>query len=233
MKELFKKEIKQLLNSPVGYVVPALFALFLGYMFLKDVFVIGSASLKSFFGIAPWLLFLFIPALSMRTISEEKRTNTMEVLLTLPISEREVVGAKIGALATVIAITWALTFSVPLVLGMISGLAFAEIAVGYVGVFVLSMAYLSFALFISSKVHNQIASFLISTFVLFLITTLSSDFLANILPKAAQDVLIFLSPTLHMDTFSKGVVDMRSVAYFVGLFLIFFELTVAELKKRT
>lgn len=233
MKELFKKELKQLLNSPVGYVVPTLFALFLGYMFLKDVFVIGSASLKSFFGSAPWLLFLFIPALSMRTISEEKRTNTIEVLLSLPISEREIVGAKIGALAVIVGITWALTLSIPLVLGMIAKLAPVEIVVGYVGVFLLSMTYLSFALFISSKVYNQIAAFLISTFVLFLITTLSSDFLANILPKTAQDALIFLSPTLHMDTFSKGVIDMRSVAYFIGLFLIFFELTVAELKKRT
>lgn len=233
MKELFKKEMRQLLNTPVGYVVPALFALFLGYMYLKDVFVIGSASLKSFFGIAPWLLFLFIPALSMRTISEEMRTNTIEVLLSLPISEREIVGGKVSALAVMIGITWALTISIPIVLGMIAGLAIVEIVVGYIGVYLLSLTYLSFSLFVSSKIRNQIAAFLVSTFILFLVTTLSSDFLANILPKTVQDILIFFSPTLHMDTFSKGVIDMRSVAYFIGLFLIFFELTVAELKKRT
>lgn len=233
MKPLYKKELMQLLNSPVGYSVPIVFTLFLGYLFIKDVFVIGSASLKPFFGVAPWLLFVLIPALSMRSISEEKKSNTIEVLMTLPLSEEIIVFAKLLSLFTLVTITIALTISIPLVLGFISSLYIPEIIVGYSGLLLLSLLYLSFSLFISSRVSNQIASFSISTIILFLVTTLSSDFLANLLPKSIQDFLLFGSPLLHLDNFVKGVIDLRSLSYFIVLIVVFFKLTVTELKKRT
>ena len=233
MKALYKKELMQLLNSPVGYSVPIVFALFLGYLFMKDVFVVGSASLKPFFSVAPWLLFLLIPALSMRSLSEEKRSNTIEVLMTLPISESTIVLAKLLSIFTITALTLALTLSIPLVLGFISALYIPEIIVGYVGLLLLSLLYLSFSLFISSRVSNQIASFSLSVIILFVMTTLSSDFLSNILPKSIQDILIFGSPILHLDNFVKGVVDLRSLSYFIVLTVIFFNLTVIELQRRT
>lgn len=233
MKALYKKELMQFLNSPVGYTVPVVFAVFLGYLFLKDVFIIGTASMKSFFSVAPWLLFILIPALSMRSISEEKKTNTLEVLLTLPLSEEKIVRAKFASIFTLIAITLALTFSIPLVLGFLAKLYFPEILVGYLGLLLLSLSYLSFSLYISSKVSNQIASFSLSVTLLFLITTLSSDFLANLLPKVAQDFLLFASPILHLDNFAKGVLDLRSLLYFVVFSLFFYQLTVKELQKRT
>lgn len=233
MKHLYKKELLHYLNSPVGYSVPIVFALFLGYLFIKDVFVIGSASLKPFFNVSPWLLFVLIPALSMRSISEEKQSNTIEVLMTLPLSERNIVLAKLLSLFTITAITLGLTLSIPIVLGFISNLYIPEILVGYVGLTLLSLLYLSFSLYVSSRVSSQIASFSLSVVSLFLITTLSSDFLANILPKALQDVLIFGSPLLHLENFTKGVIDLRSLSYFLFLIILFFELTVKQLQKRT
>lgn len=233
MKALYKKELMQFLNSPVGYTVPVVFALFLGYLFTKDVFIIGTASMKSFFSVAPWLLFILIPALSMRSISEEKKTNTIEVLLTLPLSEEKIVRAKFASIFTVLAITLALTLSIPLILGFLAKLYLPEILVGYVGLLLLSLSYLSFSLYVSSKVTNQIASFSLSVITLFLITTLSSDFLANLLPKTAQDLLLLVSPILHLDNFAKGVLDLRSLFYFIVFTLIFYQLTVKELQKRT
>lgn len=233
MKHLYKKELMHYLNSPVGYTVPIVFALFLGYLFIKDVFVIGSASLKPFFSVAPWLLFVLIPALSMKSISEEKQNNTIEVLLTLPISESQIVFAKLMSLFTITAVTLGLTCSIPIVLGFISNLYIPEIIIGYIGLILLSLLYLSFSLYVSSKVSSQIASFSISVVSLFLITTLSSDFLANIFPKTVQDILIFGSPLLHLENFVKGVVDLRSLSYFLFLILVFFDLTVKELQKRT
>lgn len=233
MKHLYKKELLHYLNSPVGYTVPIVFALFLGYLFIKDVFVVGSASLKPFFGVAPWLLFILIPAISMKSISEEKQNNTIEVLMTLPISESRIVLAKLLSLLTIISITIALTLSIPLTLGMISNLYLPEIAMGYVGLILISLLYLSFSLYISSRTTSQIASFAISVVSLFLLTTISSDFLANILPKTVQDVLIFASPLLHLENFTKGVLDLRSLSYFLFLIVLFFGLTVKELQKRT
>jgi len=232
MKALYKKEMMQLLNSPVGFTVPIVFAIFLGYLFTKDVFIIGSASMQSFFSVAPWLLFILIPALSMRSISEEKRTNTIEVLLTLPLSESQIVFAKYASIFSIILITLGLTLSIPLVFGFLAKLYFPEILVGYVGLLLLSLSYLSFSLFISSKINNQIAAFAVSVVVLFLITTLSSDFLSSILPKSAQDILLFASPILHLENFSKGIIDMRSAIYFIIFTLVFYLLTVKELSKR-
>ena len=233
MKALYKKELMQYLNSPMGYVVPFVFAVFAGYLFLKDVFVVGSASLQPFFGIVPWLLFLYIPALAMRTLSEEKRANTMEVLLSLPITEQSVVTAKFLALATVISLTLGLTLSIPLILGLLAHLSIVEVTIGYVGILSVALLYLSITLFIASKVGNQIASFAVSAIVLFVVTALSSDFLANILPKAAQDILLYVSPLMHLDNFAKGVIDLRSVSYFVFVTLLFLDLTVMQLRKRT
>jgi len=232
MKALYKKEIMQLLNSPVGFTVPIVFAIFLGYLFTKDVFVIGSASMRSFFSVAPWLLFILIPALSMRSISEEKKTNTIEVLLTLPLSESQIVFAKCASIFSIILITLGLTLSIPLVFGLLAKLYLPEILVGYVGLLLLSLSYLSFSLFVSSKINNQIAAFAVSVIVLFLVTTLSSDFLSSILPKSAQDILLFASPILHLENFSKGIIDMRSAIYFIIFTLVFYLLTVKELSKR-
>lgn len=232
MKELIRKELGQQLNSLAGYVVPALFVILLGYLFLKDVFVINSASMKTFCGTAPWLLFLFIPALALRTFSEEKRTNTLDVLLSLPITERALVAGKMISLTVGIAYALLLTLPIPLILGFLAGLSIPEIIVGYMGVLLLGIAYLSFSMYVSSRMNNQITAFLTTTLVLFLVTTLSSDFLANLLPKTVQDILLFASPTLHLDNFAKGVIDMRSVVYFAGIIYVFFELTVAQLKKR-
>ncbi len=233
MKALYKKEVMQLLNSPVGFTVPIIFALFLGYLFTKDVFVIGSASMQSFFSVAPWLLFILIPALSMRSISEEKKTNTIEVLLTLPLSESQIVFAKCASIFSIVAITLGLTLSIPLVFGFLAKLYFPEIIVGYIGLLLLSLSYLSFSLFVSSKLSNQIAAFAVSVITLFLITTLSSDFLSSILPKVAQDFLLFASPILHLENFAKGIIDIRSTLYFVIFTLVFYLLTIKELKKRT
>lgn len=232
MRALYKKEIMQYLNSPMGYVVPVVFALFLGYLFLKDVFVVGSASLQPLFGTAPWLLFLYIPAISLRTLSEEKKSNTLEVLISLPIAEQSIVWAKFLALATIVAVTLGLTLSIPLLLGFLTHYSVVEIIVGYVGIYLVSLLYLGMTFFISARLTNQIAAFAVSALLLFVITALSSDFLANLLPKSLQDLLLFASPLLHLDNFTKGIIDMRSLAYFFFLTYLFLDLTIMQLRKR-
>src|SRR3989344_5665671 len=104
MKNLYKKEIAYYLNNPIGYIVVILFAVFANFLFVKDIFVVGSASMRPFFSFLPWLFLVFVPALTMRILSEEKRVNTLEVLLTLPVSETQVVLAKFFALLTVAAV---------------------------------------------------------------------------------------------------------------------------------
>src|SRR4030065_469479 len=79
MKYLYKKELNYYLNNPIGYIVLVLFAVFANFLFVKDIFIVGSASMRPFFNFLPWLFLIFVPALTMRIISEEKRVNTIDV----------------------------------------------------------------------------------------------------------------------------------------------------------
>src|SRR3989344_1559691 len=167
MLTLYKKELNYYLNNPVGYLAIILFAVFANFFFVKDIFVVGSANLRPFFGIVPWLLLVFIPALAMRIISEEKRTNTMEILLTLPISETQIVIAKFLALLTVSGIGLLLTIGLPISLSVITKVYLPEILAGYTGGILLAGFYISLSMFFSSQTKNQVVAFLGSALTLF------------------------------------------------------------------
>lgn len=232
MKALFKKELSYYLNNPLGYIVLILFAVFANYLFVKDIFVLGSASMRSFFGILPWLFLVFIPALSMRIFSEEKRVNTIEVLLTLPISETQVVLAKFFCLLTLTAISLVLTLSLPISLSFLTKINIVEILVGYLGSLFLAGAFISLSMFFSNLTKNQVVAFLLSVLSIFFLLVLSTDYFSTVLPKVVQDFLIYFSPIFHLQNFAKGVIDLRSLFYFFSLTILFLFLTIIDLEKR-
>lgn len=232
MFNLYKKELNYYLTNAIGYIVIVLFAVFANFLFIKDIFVVGSASMKSFFGILPWLFLIFIPALSMRIFAEEKRSNTIEVLLSLPISETQIVLAKFLALLTLTVISLALTLSLPISLAFISKLYLPEILTGYLGIIFLAGAFISLSIFFSTQTKNQIIAFLISAMLIFLLTLLSSDFLGNVIPKIIQDFLAYFSPVYHLNNFIKGIIDLRSLIYFLSFIAVFLFLSITVLEKR-
>lgn len=229
---LYKKELNYYLNNPIGYIIVILFAAFANFLFVKDVFVSGSASMRPFFNLLPWLILIFIPALTMRTLSEEKRTNTVEVLLTLPISERQIVVAKFLALMSLTIIALSLTFGLPISLSYLSKLYLPEIIVSYIGILFLAGVFISLTMFFSSLTKNQVVAFLISVLMLFFLLVLGSDILSNSLPKILQDFLSYFSPLYHLQSFSRGVIDIRAVIYFVSFSTITLFLTVVNLERR-
>lgn len=232
MFTLYKKELNYYLNNPIGYIIVILFAVFANFMFVKDIFLVGSASLRPFFTILPWLLMIFIPALTMRILSEEKRVNTIEILLTLPISERQIVVSKFLALTTISFIGLFLTMGLAFSLSFLTTLYLPEIIIGYIGAILLSALFISISMFFSSLTKNQVIAFLSSTITLFFLILLSSDFFTTSIPKFIQDILIYFSPGYHLQNFAKGVVDLRSLVYFVSLTISFLFLTIIDLKKR-
>ncbi len=232
MKSLYKKEIGYYLNNPIGYIIVILFGVFANFLFVKDIFLIGTASMKPFFSFLPWLFMIFIPALSMRILSEEKRTNTLETLLTLPISETQIVTAKFFALLTVVCIGLLLTLSLPISLAFLSGLYFPETLVGYLGAISISASFIAVCMFFSSQTKNQVVAFLSSVIVLFLLIVLATDFISTIFPRILLDYAILFSPTYHLQNFIKGILDFRSIFYFLGITTIFLFLTIIDLEKR-
>lgn len=232
MFTLYKKEFNHYLHNPIGYIVVILFALFANFLFIKDIFSVGSASMRPFYALLPWLFLVFVPALTMRVFSEEKRTNTIEVLLTLPVSESQIVLAKLGALCTMVFIGLILTFGLPVSLSFLTKLYLPEIIVGYLGSFLMATLYIAISMFFSVNTKNQIISFLFSVITIFLLTVMGTDFLANVLPKFILDLINYFTPTYHFQNFIKGIVDLRSSIYFVSGILVFLLLTIISLEKR-
>jgi len=232
MKTLFKKEVQFYFNNPIGYIVISLFAATINFLFIKDIFIVNIASMKQFFSFLPWVLLFFIPALSMRIFSEEKRTNTMELLLTLPITETQIVISKFLALLSLIVINLILTLALPIYLAISTHIYIPEILVGYVGIIMFSSFFLSISIFFSLKSKNQIVSFLISLITHFILLSISSDLFSGILPKFVQDILIFFAPLSHLQNFIKGTLDLRSILFFLSGTILFIILTVLDLEKK-
>jgi ABC-2 type transport system permease protein len=169
----------------------------------------------------------------MRSFAEEKRNNTLETLLTLPIGERDIVFGKILAVLTVIAISLALTLALPIALTFVSSLYFPEIITGYLGLFLMSMSFTAITVFFSLKTNNQIVAFFISALVLFILIAFSSDFVASFVPRSVSDTVVFVMPLTHLDPFMKGILDLRSIVYFLALTGLFTYISSSELEQRS
>jgi len=232
MKTLYKKELNYYLNNPIGYIVIILFGVFANFLFVKDLFLMGSASMRSFFALLPWLLMVFVPALTMRMLSEEKKTNTLEVLLTLPISETQIILAKFLTLITLVFLAFLLTIGLPVSLSLLTKMYLPEILIGYLGALLLAASFIGLSLFFSSQTTNQVVAFLAAVITIFLLLVLATDFTVSILPKTVQDFLSYFSPGYHLQNFIKGIVDLRSLFYFLSMTVLFLIMTIIDLEKR-
>ena len=232
MKTVIKKELLFYFSNPTGYIVAFLFAVFANFLFIKDLFLRGDSTMRPFFDSLPWLFLFFIPALSMRIFSEEKRLNTIETLISLPIKESTIVISKLYSLAIFLVVTMSLTFSIPITLTFISRIYIPEVIVGYFGSLLLGFSFISLGIYFSSLTKNQIISYLLSTIICFFLLIIGSDFFVGIFPRIIQEILSYLSPTYHFNNFIKGIVDLRSVVYFLSFIFLFTFLTVINLKKR-
>jgi len=232
MKHLYKKELGYYLNNPIGYIVIILFAVFANFLFIKDIFLSGSASMKPFFGILPWLYLVFIPALTMRAIAEEKKANTIEILLSLPVSETQIVVAKFFALMTLIMIGLGLTFGLPISLSFLTKMSLMEIIIGYIGEIFLGGVFVSLSLVMSSLTKNQVVAFLTSVIFAFFLLAVGAEFMAGIAPKSILIVLSYFSPVYHLESFTKGLLDLRSILYFISFSFVLLFMTIVNLEKR-
>lgn len=225
-----KRELNSFFDSLMAYILLALFLGFTGvFTWLlgeQDVFYTGQASLQQFFSIANLSFFIFIPALTMQLLAEERKIGTLELLLTKSVTDRQVVFGKfLGALGM---LTISLLFTVPYVVTIftIGNADAGQIASGYLGLLVTGAAYAAIGLYASSVTANQIVSFLlaliISVFFQFIFMLIG-----RVLPGVLGNVFDQLSITTHFESISRGVIDSRDVIYFGSV--IFIGLLLAEL----
>ena len=197
----------------------------------NDVFFVGQASLQSFFNIAYWTLFFFIPALTMRQLAEERKTGTLEMLLTKPISDWQIVLGKFLSTLILIAIALLLTFPYYFTIWSLGPIDHGAVILGYIGLLLMSSAYISIGLFASSVTNNQIIAFLMALMIGIFFHVIFG-ILASTLTGASGSVFDYLSMSTHFSAISRGVIDSRDIIYFLSIVLIGLTASEAALAKR-
>lgn len=241
MRPLLVKEINAFLSSLIGYVVMVVFLLLCGlflWVFEGDTNILaaGYSDLGPFFYIAPWVFLFLIPAITMRSFSEEKKTGTLELLLTKPISVSQLILGKFLAGFILVVITL-----IPTLIYLISiwllGNPVGNIDMGgtwgsYIGLLFLSASFLSIGLFSSALTSNQIVAFILTTFLSFFFFIGFESIGSFKLFGSFDSLLINLGINSHYLSLSRGVIDTRDVVYFIALVMLFFLSTKLVIKSR-
>ncbi len=217
-----RRELSAFFDSLVAYLMLVAFLGFSGFftwLFGSDIFLVGQASLRSFFQIAYWTLFFFIPAITMRMLAEEKKTGTLELLLTKAVTDRQVVWGKFLACFSLIAIALAFTLPYYLTVAGLGKLDHGATWCGYLGLLLMSGVYISIGLFASSLTSNQIVAFLLALLI-GLFFHLLFDILADSTTGFLSTLFASLSMTGHFDSISRGVLASQDLIYFITLTLL-------------
>ena len=222
MKEVWiiaRRELNSFFNSLMAYILLIAFLGFSGFftwIYGADVFMVGQASMQSFFGIAYWTLFFFIPGLTMGLLAEETRSGTIELLLTKPIRDWHVIGGKF--LSTLILICVALAFTLPyyITIATLGPLDHGAVWTGYLGLILMSATYISIGIFASSISRNQIVAFLVALLI-GIFFHIIFGVLAGNMGGWIGSVLNYLNLSTHFESISRGVIDTKDLIYFFSM----------------
>ncbi len=212
---IFQKEFKAYFVSPIAYIVISIFILVTGWFFFSTFFIYDQATLRNFFGLLPATFSFVIPAVTMRLFSEELNVGTYEILLTMPVSFREIVLGKFLASVVFVAAMLLPTIAYPITISFLGELDWGPVAGGYIGAILLGSAFSAIGLFASSLTRNQITAFIIGLALCFSLTLL--DKALFFLPRSLVGVLQHLGADFHFQNISKGVIDSRDLLYFLSV----------------
>jgi len=225
-----RREISAYFNSPMAYIVVGAFLLVSGYLYFTFVFLAGTANLRSFFSLTPLLLVIFAPAISMRLLSEELRSGTLELLTTMPVRDEEVVVGKFLAAFGVIAAGLGMTLSYPISIASVGDLDWGPVVGGYLGLLLCGAALAGIGLMASSWSRNQITSFIVALMIGLALWLF--DKITFYVPSGLGRILEYLSIDFHFRNISRGVIDSRDVLYFLSVLFISLLIAVISLRRR-
>ena len=240
MLSICKKELQQFFSNLTGYIAIILFLLVNGlFLFvLKDsnIFDFGYASLDQFFELAPWILIFLVPAIAMRSISEEIKSGTFEILRTKPITCWQIVLGKYFSILLVILIVIIPTFIYIFTIKNLSATGSIDsggIAGSYIGLFLLAAVFAAISLCCSSFTGNAVVAFLLSAFVcLILYFGFSAVSKLTAFQGKADYYIEMLGIDFHYSSMSRGLIDSRDGIYFLSIIFLFLLVTVTNLQKR-
>jgi ABC-2 type transport system permease protein len=227
---IFRKELRAYFTSPVAYIVITVFLLICGWFFATSLFVVGQATLRNVFQIIPFVLTFFVPAITMRLVSEEKKTGTFELLATMPVTDGEIILGKYLAALALLAASIAFTLTYAITIGALGDTDGGVLAAGYIGLLLLGAGYVAIGILASSLTENQIVAFIISFLVIFALSLVDKVLL--FVPSALASVFEYLSAEYHFNNIARGVLDSRDLVYYASLIVLGLYFSARALQRR-
>ncbi len=249
---IFSKELKSYFTSPIAYVVITIFLIITGYFFYNilatfslisfqaetnpiiarqyNLLNINESVVRPLFGNISMIMLLMMPLLTMRLFAEEKKTGTIELLLTYPVKDVEVLVGKFLACVAVFGVMLLSTITYPVLLMVLGEPEMGPIITGYLGLFLLGVAFISLGIFTSSLTENQIISATIAFGALLIFWLLSYSMLFA--PPELGRLIAYISMTEHLESLAKGVLDTEDILYYINFTLLFLFLTLRSIESR-
>ncbi|MAR79324.1 MAG: ABC transporter permease [Rhodospirillaceae bacterium] len=224
---IFKRELATYFLTPVAYIFLVIFLAALGSFtfFLGSFFTRGQADLQVFFSFHPWVYLFLIPAIGMRLWSEERKTGTIELLMTLPITTFEIVIAKFLAAWFFSLIALCLTFPMWISVNILGSPDNGVILASYIGSFLMSGALIALVSCISASTKSQVIAFILSVSISFIFLMAGLDIILSIFkswaPPTIINIISSLSILSNFQQITKGVIDLREVIFFISMILGF------------
>ena len=239
IKAIFKREFAAYLATPVAYVFIVIFLFLMGVFtfYIGAFYERNQADLEPFFRFHPWLYLFLIPAIAMRLWSEERKTGTIELLMTLPVQTYQAVVAKFLAAWCFTAVALVLTFPMWITVNYLGAPDNTVILASYIGSLLMAGGFLAIGSCISGITKNQVIAFVVSVVICFLFLLsgfpLVLDFFRGWAPQAVVNAIASFSFLTHFESIKKGVIDIRDLIYFLALisFWLYANVVVIENKK--
>jgi ABC-2 type transport system permease protein len=228
------REMRAYFQSPIAYVFLAAFAGAALFTFFNigGFFSRGRADLRGLFDTVPFLMLLLVPAVTMRLWSEERKQGTIEILLTFPVKDHELVFGKFLASLGLLAAGLALTLTLPVTVAWLGDLDVGPAIGGYLGALLLGAAYLALGQFVSATTENQILAFLVTALLCLALWGVGTEAFAGLFPDATAGVLRALGTGSRFESIARGVLDLRDLAYYASLTVFFLVASVSALRAR-
>ena len=229
---IFKRELSSYFDSPLAYIVIPVFLVLVGgfSLYFQDLLGGGLATMRPVFFWASVFMLLLIPAVTMRLFSEEHRLGSIELLVTLPVSEPAIVLGKFLAAFALVAVAIAMTMTYPITLMVLSDVDLGPIVGGYIGLLGLGAAFTAIGTATSVGTRNQIVAFLLALGICTL--PFASGFALGQVPAAILPLVQFLSFETHFNNLARGVIDSRDLIFYGSIVALFLHIAVFGLERR-
>lgn len=227
---IYARELRSAFNSPVAYVVIIVFLAIVGWFFMNNLFLANVASLRLVFELVPLMYLFFVPAITMRLLAEEKKSGTLELLVTKPVRDAEIVVAKFLAAWTLLAAALLPTVLYAVTIMAIGDLDPGPVVTGYLGLLLMGGVYVALGVLASALTENQIVAFIVGFLLVFGLFMV--DKMLLYVPEMFVGALQYVGVDYHYANIARGVIDTRNIIYFLSVIGFSLLLATVSLERR-